>query len=49
MIGASITKGPELEKYLRTKVEHAPQADAEDETPLSQPNSDDEGPHPSAQ
>ncbi|TKY90351.1 hypothetical protein EX895_000349 [Sporisorium graminicola] len=62
MIGASITKGPELEKYLRTKVERmghlltvpndekdahrdAPNADVEgdDEAPVSQPNSDDEG------
>ncbi|GAC98419.1 cyclohydrolase [Pseudozyma hubeiensis SY62] len=52
MVGASITKGPELEKYLRTKVERmghlltVPDEQAkeedEEERPVSQPNSDDE-------
>ncbi|EST08690.1 GTP cyclohydrolase II, RibA [Kalmanozyma brasiliensis GHG001] len=56
MIGASITKGPELEKYLRTKVERMGHLltvpteeggeegkEGEAETPVSQPNTDDEG------
>ncbi|SPO30344.1 related to RIB1 - GTP cyclohydrolase II [Ustilago trichophora] len=61
MIGASITKGPELEKYLRTKVERmghllalppdeqaavkevVVQGEVEEEGPVSQPNSEDEG------
>lgn len=53
MVGASITKGPELEKYLRTKVERmghlltVPTEEEKEEVgledrPLSQPNSEDE-------
>lgn len=46
MIGASITRGPELDKYLRTKVERMrhiltpPSQDFPPDSPLSQNNSD---------
>lgn len=54
MIGASITKGPELEKYLRTKVERMghmltlppeegnDKRQDEEDAPVSQPQSEDE-------
>lgn len=53
MIGASITKGPELEKYLRTKVQRMghlltvpdESPDTHDHRPVSQPDSDHESSH----